>query len=95
MFKKLPKPLIGRDGSFTYVSIVKRLPKILEETLKNNNFDEKTSNKILSLIKQISDEKGVIPSDDGIPTFEGWKKYIDYYEKKYQISQKTWLDIPW
>lgn len=85
-----PAPLKGRDGGFTYDSIVKRLPSILYTTISKNKFPSDVEKLIVNLAKQL--EKATLPDHDNIPTC-----ITEYqqYEKQFDISKNTWIDLPW
>lgn len=55
-----PKELRGIDdvNSFTYSSIVKRLPAILQQTLLENQFDPTTLKELSKIGQDILDPKG-------------------------------------
>lgn len=88
--KTKPEPLRGRDGGFTYDSIVKRLPSILYTTISKNQFPPSVQERIVNLAKQL--ENATLPQNDSIPTCI--PEYQEY-EKQFQVDKNTWIDLPW
>jgi uncharacterized protein with ATP-grasp and redox domains len=91
---RCPTPLCGRVGGFTYISIVKRLGAIMDKMIENNpQFSEEIVNDLRALANEISDENGKIPARNIKldVTNDEWK----LYEKRFDVKNKTWLDLPW
>jgi uncharacterized protein with ATP-grasp and redox domains len=93
------KPLCGNDGGFTRVSIVKRLPDILDTVIEHNkdNLNINQLNAFNTIRNELS--QGTITSitlhedtrdDDNIEFLE-WKRY----EQEFDVKKKTWLELPW
>lgn len=56
---KRPEPLRGVDGSFTYTSIVKRLPAILRQMIQDNpKLPESAVAQLVKIENDILSEKG-------------------------------------
>lgn len=98
--KNAPAPLCGKDGGFTYTSIVKRLPDILTTVIENNcDTLSKEQLKRLKLLREEISSGTCIPSQtlsNGICNCESeemndWKRY----EQQFQVKEKTWLEMPW
>jgi hypothetical protein len=58
VMQNLPAALKGLDNGFTYTSIVKRLPIILNQMIAENNFDNEMVNNLRQLEYDIVSEKG-------------------------------------
>lgn len=86
-----PHPLKGIDSSFnqfTYTSIVKRIPAIIDQVIKNNNFQSHINEKLNHLKDQISKGDYICEQDT---SRDEWKEY----KKLYNLKDYTWLTLPW
>lgn len=100
------EPLSGANaGGFTYTSIVKRLPDIIDSVVHHNRKNSRlTADQIQRLNALKSD---IALSDGGNPTNsalhlkemndnddEERKDWIQY-QKMYKVTEKSWLQLPW
>eukprot|EP01080_Neovahlkampfia_damariscottae_P005512 gene5512-9329_t len=94
VFKKsLPAPLKGIDSNFnqfTYISIVERVPKIIDSIIENNTDYEETV-KIELMKLKISLMKGEKPPKRNTSRNE-WNLYREVLEN---YDDYTWLTFPW
>ncbi len=97
-----PGPLRGVDNNksgFTYTSIVKRLPLIINQTISENNYDLMIVAQLRQIESDIISETGKIvqfivddASDNAkqrIDEIQRWKTYTQ------KFVGKTWLEAPW
>ena len=97
MNNSLPKPLKGIDGGFTYTSIKKRLPQILNQMISENKavFTDEQLIQLKAIEDEIVSEKGTISQfikkNDETRSHEIglWKKLTEEH------NGKTWFEIPW
>lgn len=88
---KRPQPLCGSDydfNHFTYTSIVKRLPAIIDQIIKNNKYDQEIKDKLIELKIEISNGSKI---NEQLTSREEWKEY----KKLYNLKVHTWLSLPW
>ncbi|KAL0481434.1 hypothetical protein AKO1_012565 [Acrasis kona] len=92
----IAKPLNGRNGGFTYKSIVERLGQIMDKIIKNNNYTKEIQDRLLELKAEVSDKDGKVPSANikyiqQNDEFTAWKQC----EQSFDVTKNTWLDLPW
>lgn len=86
----LPEPLRAVErSSFTFTSVVQRLPEIARRTLDENPFPPETVARIQALIDEIPDGKVRPVSIPEAPYEAEWNQYIRPY------TGMDWLQIPW
>ena len=86
---QLPDSFKGSNpDSWTYYSIVTRLPEIAKRIIIENDFSEEINNNIQTLINEISDGKIRLLNDDEMSGIS-WNFFVIPY------TGKTWLEIPW
>ncbi len=86
----LPEPLSGSvSGSFAHYTVTQRFPKILHQTLADNEFPPNIRLNIESLIEEIPSALLTEIIDPGSPDVKDWQRYIDPY------LGKNWLQVPW
>jgi uncharacterized protein with ATP-grasp and redox domains len=89
-FTPLPEPLSGSvSGSFAHNTITQRLPKILRQTLTDNEFPPQIMQKFESLLEDIPSASLTEIIDPGSPDVDDWQRYIAPY------LGKNWLQAPW
>lgn len=86
----LPQPLSGSDiGSFAHYTITKRLPKIAQETIQDNEFPQIINRNLEQLIQDIPHQPIRDLEDEEAPDSESWHRNLQPF------IGKNWLDIPW
>lgn len=86
----LPEPLSGSVlGSFAHYTVTKRLPKILQQTLADNEFPPLIMQKLERLIEEIPSTPLKEIEDPGSPDVHEWRRYVKPY------LGKNWLQVPW
>jgi uncharacterized protein with ATP-grasp and redox domains len=86
----LPEPLRGKQSdSFTYDSIVVRLPDIGRRLLAENEFPAAVTAEIETLIRDIPAGRIRRLTDDEAPDAADWATYVEPY-----LGQ-DWLEAPW
>lgn len=86
----LPEPLSGSvRGSFAHYTVTQRLPKILRQTLADNEFPPQIRQKLEALIDEIP--SGLLSEiiDPGAPDIHDWQRFTAPY------LGKNWLQVPW
>ncbi len=90
-FSSLPPPLKGTDGGFTHISIVKRLPQILDKTLQTIGKEDLTQEQVQlfsELRESLVNGSPVLvnnnPKDD---TWDAWHKF--------HLVNNSWLESAW
>lgn len=86
----LPEPLSGSvTGSFAYLTVTERLPRINRQVLAENEFPPEIETALRQLLSELPN--GTIrPLDDpGAPDEEDWEGHVASY------LGKDWLQIPW
>jgi uncharacterized protein with ATP-grasp and redox domains len=89
---KLPlaEPLRGREtGTFTYSSIVERLPEIARRNIAENEYTPAGRAAIEQLIREIPDAPLRPLQDSHAPDTADWQEYLARY------PGQNWLDVPW
>ncbi len=92
-----PPPLKGTDDNksgFTYTSITKRLPIILNQMINENKFDEEIVSKLRDMEKDIVSDgviKHFIANQDSArkSEIELWQSTTEKY------LNKSYLEVPW
>jgi uncharacterized protein with ATP-grasp and redox domains len=85
-----PKPLAGSEtGSFAHDTIIRRFPKMLRQTLAENDFPPGTQARLLDLLADIPSAPVRILEDPQAPDEQLWSQYLQPY-----LGQ-DWLQIPW
>lgn len=86
----IPDSLRGIEmGTFTYDSIVQRLPDIGRRMLGENNFLAPVKRKIETLLEEIPNAQ-IRPIDDpDAPDASDWASYVAPY------LNQNWLEVPW
>lgn len=86
----LPPPLRGLERhTFTYTSIVERLPRIVRRVLEANDYSPAVSARLEALIAAIPDEPIRLLRDAAAPDTEEWVLYVSPY------LDQNWLEAPW
>lgn len=86
----IPEPLRGIEvGTFTYESIVERLPEIGWRMLAKNEFPPAVVAGLESLLKGIPDDTVQPLTDTEAPDSADWARYVEPY-----LGQ-NWLEVPW
>jgi uncharacterized protein with ATP-grasp and redox domains len=86
----LPEPLRGREtGTFTYFSIVERLPEIAWRNIAENEYTPTVRAAIEQLIREIPDAPLRLLQDNHAPDAADWQAYLARY------PGQNWLDVPW
>ena len=91
-------PLIGLDGGFTYISIVQRLPKILQSMIDSNR-DHSPFMKQSIIHEQLKELEMELANGDVCTKFriktgddsDDWKRF----EEEFQVEKRTWLELAW
>lgn len=86
----LPEPLRGLEiGTFTYHSIVDRLPDIGRRMLAENTFSNPVMSKVEALLDGIPEDPIRHLSDSAAPDAADWFNCIEPYKGQ------DWLQVPW
>ena len=86
----LPEPLSGSAiGSFAHTTITERFPKIVRETIADNDFPEEILRNLEQLISDIPFEPIRDLQDAGAPDLAAWKMNLQPF------TGKNWLEVPW
>jgi uncharacterized protein with ATP-grasp and redox domains len=86
----LPEPISGSViGSFAHFTITQRFPKILRETLADNDFPPQVRRNLESLIEEIPSEPLKEIEDPATPDIQEWNQFL------VPFLNKNWLQIPW
>jgi hypothetical protein len=85
----LPTSLSGSDGSFAYLTVTERLPRINREVLAENDFPPEIEVGLKQLLSELP--AGAIRPlyDPGAPDQADWDGYVAPYRGN------NWLQIPW
>ena len=86
----IPPPLRGLERhTFTYRSIVERLPRIARRVLETNDYPPSVTARLEALIADIPDEPIRLLRDAAAPDTEEWVLYVSPY------LDQSWLEVPW
>lgn len=86
----LPEPLRGLEvGTFTYFSIVERLPEIARRNIGENAYPPAVRAAIEQLIAEIPDAPLRPLIDRHAPDTADWQGYLARY------AGQNWLEVPW
>src|SRR5687767_1919138 len=86
----LPEPLRGVEtGTFTYFSIVERLPEIARRTVAETSFAPAVRAAIEQLIAEIPNAPLRPLTDHYAPDTADWQGYLARY------PGQNWLEVPW
>lgn len=87
----IPEPLRGIDevGSFTYDSIVERLPEIGQRTLKENDFPPGIAARLKALFDGIPQAALPPLQHADSPGAGAWARYLEPH------AGQNWLEAPW
>jgi uncharacterized protein with ATP-grasp and redox domains len=86
----LPDPLRGSElGSFAHDTVVRRLPRIVQRTLDENDFSLEFIRRLEDLIAEIPSDPIRPLEDPEAPDEEAWQRHIHPY------LGFNWLDVPW
>jgi uncharacterized protein with ATP-grasp and redox domains len=86
----LPEPLSGeKEGSFAHFTVTTRLPKIIRETLADNDFPENIRKNLVDLISEIPDTPLKPLQDTSAIDVQDWRVYLRPYR------DSNWLQVPW
>ncbi|EFC47810.1 predicted protein [Naegleria gruberi] len=103
------KPLIGMDGGFTYISIIERLPKILQSMIESNKEEQLLQQhpEILHKLKALEEElvegdvctklRISLKADQAVDD-ENVRADLENwakYEKMFGVEDKNWLEMTW
>jgi hypothetical protein len=94
-----PEPLKGEEiGSFAHYTITQRFPRIVRQTIKDNEFPETVETLLLTLIEEIPFAPIRYLLDSFAPDAEDWHDYLELYLEgrvEKQSSPPNWLQVPW
>ncbi|MGW8143379.1 MAG: damage-control phosphatase ARMT1 family protein [Anaerolineales bacterium] len=86
----LPEPMTANvPGTFAHSAVTKRFPKILRQTLSDNDFPPQVSRDLEQLMEEIPDANLVEFDDPSAPDNGDWHQYLPPY------LEKNWLQVPW
>lgn len=86
----LPEPLSGSvSGSFAHNTITQRFPKIVRQTLADNDFPPQVRQNLETLIEEIPSAPLSEIDDPAAPDFHQWQRYLTPY------LENNWLQVPW
>jgi uncharacterized protein with ATP-grasp and redox domains len=86
----LPDPMDGSEpGTFAHAAVTKRFPKILRQTIGDNNFPPQVRQNLEQLIDEIPAAHLKEFSDPSAPDNQDWQQYLIPY------LGKNWLEVPW
>jgi hypothetical protein len=86
----IPPPLRGRErNTFTYFSIVERLPRILRRVLESNDYSPRVAGRLQRLLDGIPEAPIRLLRDASAPDTEEWVHYVSPY------LDQNWLEVPW
>lgn len=86
----IPPPLRGLERhTFTYRSIVERLPRIARRVLETNDYPPAIVAGLEALIADIPDAPIRLLRDAAAPDTEEWVLYVSPY------LDQSWLEVPW
>jgi hypothetical protein len=86
----LPEPLSGSaTGSFAYLTVTERLPRINREVLVENDFPPEIEDRLRQLLSELPNGTIRPVHDPGAPDQADWDAYVTPY------LGKNWLQIPW
>jgi uncharacterized protein with ATP-grasp and redox domains len=86
----IPPPLRGVERhTFTYFSIVERLPRIVRQVLASNDYPAAVVARLEGLIAAIPEEPIRLLRDASAPDTEEWVGYVAPY------LEHNWLEVPW
>lgn len=86
----IPPPLRGIErNTFTYFSIVERLPRILRRVLESNDYEPAIAGRLEALLAAIPEEPVRLLRDASAPDTEEWVLYVSPY------LDQNWLEVPW
>ena len=87
---KLPPPLSPSDGvhTFTYDSVQRRLPLIIEAVISNNDFPESLVDQLRSFADEIA---AGVPLKPLVNPSEEWKAQLE----PLLANGETWFSAPW
>lgn len=97
-----PPPLCGLDNNksgFTYTSIVKRLPIIINQTISDNKYEATILDQLTQIERDIISENRKIVQFIVDETSENAQKRQDEIQRWKRYTEKnvdkTWLEAPW
>ena len=86
----LPEPLSGSViGSFAHATVTRRFPKIVHETIQDNEFPPEIIQQLEQLIQDIPFKPLRALHDLGAPDAAAWQKNVEPF------WGKDWLETPW
>ncbi|OGO16953.1 MAG: hypothetical protein A2Z14_10250 [Chloroflexi bacterium RBG_16_48_8] len=86
----IPDPLRGSElGSFAHDTVVRRLPRIVRQTLEENDFPGRVVKSLQTLIAEIPNDPIRPLVDPEAPDEEAWQLYIQPH------LGFNWLEVPW
>jgi uncharacterized protein with ATP-grasp and redox domains len=86
----LPEPMNGSEpGTFAHSAVTERFPKILRQTLSENDFPPQVKRNLEQLIEEIPNSNLKEIDDPSVPDIEEWNQYLTPY------LERNWLETPW
>ncbi len=86
----LPPPLLGSEvGSFTELTVTKRMPDIARRVIEENNFSSQINQSLEKLAAELPTGYLQPLLNDTCVDFTAWEKYLEPYK------EQRWVDVPW
>jgi uncharacterized protein with ATP-grasp and redox domains len=86
----LPEPMSGTViGSFAHLAITRRFPKIIRQTLADNDFPPQARRNLEKLSEEIPSATLRGLDDPSAPDVQNWQQYLSPY------LESNWLQVPW
>jgi uncharacterized protein with ATP-grasp and redox domains len=79
----------SEPGTFAHSAVTKRFPKIIRQTLTDNDFPPQVTRILERLIEEIPTATLMEFDDPSAPDIEEWSRYLVPY------LENNWLQVPW
>lgn len=85
----IPPPLMmSEEGSFAHMTLLERMPAIVQRVIDENEFPPTIVENLQALIQELPDGIVQLLKDEG-PDVAAWARYLEPF------VVKRWIDIPW